>query len=86
MAAHASKQGDSLNLRPRRGKRHHSGGDVYGIVVLGLTVLSLLFILYESHETGVFVPVKTLKQLSCSQHYPYGHIHEPTFLMSFVLG
>ncbi len=35
MAAHTSKHGDTSNLRPRRGKQPHHGGDVCGIVVLG---------------------------------------------------
>ncbi len=31
--------------RHRRGKRHHHGGDVCGIVVLGSMVLSVVFLL-----------------------------------------
>jgi len=31
--------------RRRRGKRHHHGGDVCGLVVFGLTVLFVLFLL-----------------------------------------
>jgi hypothetical protein len=33
--------------RRRRGKRHHHGGDVCGIVVVG-------FLLWESYGAGVF--------------------------------
>jgi hypothetical protein len=44
MAAHVSKQGDPSNLLHRRGKWLHHGGDVCGIVVLGLTVNSVLFL------------------------------------------
>ena len=38
----------------RRGERLHHGGDVCGIVVLGSMVLSVLFLLEESHVVGVF--------------------------------
>jgi hypothetical protein len=33
----------------RRGKRHHHGDDVCGLVVIGSTKLSVLFLLYESY-------------------------------------
>ena len=36
-----------------RDKQHHHGGDVCGIVVFGSTVLSLLFLLYESYGAAV---------------------------------
>jgi hypothetical protein len=36
---------DPLIPRRRKGKRLHHGGDVCGIVVLGLIVLSVLFLL-----------------------------------------
>ena len=54
MAAHTSKHGDTSNLHPRRGKQLHHGGDICGIVVLGSTVLSVLFLSWESHGVGVF--------------------------------
>lgn len=53
MAANASKHGDTSNLRRRRGKQLHQGGDDCGIVVLGSTVLSVLFLSWESHGAGV---------------------------------
>jgi hypothetical protein len=42
----------------RRGKWHHHGGDVCGLVVFGLTVLSILFLLHTGRE--FFVPAQTL--------------------------
>jgi hypothetical protein len=40
--------------RRRRGKRHHHGGDVCGIVVVGLRDFSVIFLLWESYGAGVF--------------------------------
>jgi hypothetical protein len=40
----------------RRGKRHHHGGDVRGLVVFWSTVLSVLFLPQESYGAGVFCP------------------------------
>jgi len=42
--------------RRRRGKRHHYGGDVCGLVVLGVDVTFRTI----PYEVGVFVPAQTL--------------------------
>jgi len=52
---------DSWIPRRMRGERLHHGGDVCGIVCWWSTVLTLLFLAWESHGMGVFVPAGTLK-------------------------
>ena len=45
----------------RRGKRHqHHGGDVCGIVVVGLKGFFVLVLLWESCGAFFFVPAQTL--------------------------
>ena len=62
--------------RRRRGKRHHHGGDVCGIVVVGLKDFSVLFLPQESYGAGVFVPARTL----ITQQEAYDLINKFSFL------
>jgi len=43
-----------------RGKRQHHGGHICGIVVLGFTVLFVLFLLKNPTGGEFFVPARTL--------------------------
>jgi hypothetical protein len=43
-----------------RGKWHHHGGHICGIVVLGFTVLFVLFLLYNPTGWEFFVPARIL--------------------------
>ena len=43
-----------------RGERHHHGGHICGIVVLGFTVLLCTIPTVESYGAGIFFPARTL--------------------------
>jgi len=61
MAAHTLKRGDPSNLRRRRGKLLHHGGDFSGIVVFGGQCAFLCYS-YRTNPTGLefFVSIGTL--------------------------